>query len=557
MRTAAIRRRPALVAALAVFAVGALALGLAQHPTPLPLARGKAIQAARHSPFGRRALRSDWTSISVTPIDSHMDRVSFFEGRRALAQVAVNRQGEVVQAIDFRGLSVPYGAWIAYLPGMLIGLSALFVLMAGVAPVRRMRNLDVLASISLLAPVVLLQRRYVDASVLAAVPGLGYLMIRCLRRAFGSPAPAGPSVPLLDLLTADWEGHRRVRLLRFLFAVLALVFLMVSVSSTDAVDVIYAVMEGATKLVGGVLPYGHMPGDVIHGDTYPLLSYGLYVPIAWLSPVQSVWDSVDIALGVTAMAALGTAWAVFRAVAGRRRERGATRSPEREAAGLRGALTWLSFPPLLISVSSGTTDVVLAAVLVLALLLWRRPAIATGLLAAGAWFKLAPAALLPVRLAPLRGRDMARSLAAIVLVSAPLVALLIVLGGSDGPTAMLHAMSYQLSRGSPQSLWAALGISWLQPVGQAVVLAMVAGAAVRLRREPELADDRVRMAALTGAILIALQLAANYWAFLYLVWVMPAITVALLTEPEQAPVPVRVAVRARLPAEVGPAGATA
>ena len=94
---------------------------------------------------------------------------------------------------------------------------------------------------------------------------------------------------------------------------------MVGVSSPNAVDVIYAVMEGATRLIHGVLPYGHMPGDVIHGDTYPVLSYALYAPLAALAPVRSTWDSVDLALAASVVAgALAAAWALFITVAGGR-----------------------------------------------------------------------------------------------------------------------------------------------------------------------------------------------------------------------------------------------
>ena len=101
-----------------------------------------------------------------------------------------------------------------------------------------------------------------------------------------------------------------------LLVVLALVYVMVGVSSPDAVDVIYAVMEGATTLIHGVLPYGHLPPGIIHGDTYPILSYALYTPLALVAPVSSLWDSVDGGLAVAVLAALVAAWAVFRSVGG-------------------------------------------------------------------------------------------------------------------------------------------------------------------------------------------------------------------------------------------------
>jgi hypothetical protein len=527
-----LRRRPALLVAVAVFLIGALTLEVTQRDPPLPLPRVQAIGAALGSPETAKSLLGvRWNTASVTRLDANFDRVSFFEGGQIVAQVAVRRDGVVTQGESFTARSVPYGDWIAYEPALLIGLSALFVLMAGVAPWRRLRNLDVAATLSLVAPMVLLQKRYIDASVLSAVPGLGYLLARCALMALGSAPRPHPATPLLDVLSAAWDVRRRVRLLRVLAFVLALVFVMVTVASQDPVDVTYAVMEGATKLIGGLLPYGHMPGDVIHGDTYPLLSYALYTPLAWISPVQSTWSSVDAALGASVAAVLGVFFMLFRSAAGVRLSGRWRRAPEQELAGLRAALTWLTFPPLLAVASTGTTDVVLAGMLLLAVLLWRQPSRAAGLLAVGAWFKLAPLALLPVQLAPLRGRRLARALGAIVLVSIPMLALLIALGGSGGPAAMLHAMSYQLLRGSPQSLWSALGIEPIQAIAEAAALALIAGAAVRLHARPDWHRDTRRMAALAGAILIALQLAANYWAFLYLVWVVPLVSLSLLSDP--------------------------
>lgn len=529
---AAIRRRPALITALIVFAVAAVGLGLRSHDTPLPLPQGQAIRIALRSRATSQLLTGTrWNRVTVTPVDSTLDRVSFFDGGQVVAQAAVNRSGAVTQAEGFTSRPVPYGDWIAYQPAVLIGLALLFVLMTAVAPWRRLRNLDVAAAVFLVAPVMLLQRRYVDASVVAAVPGLGYLMVRCIWTALGPPRQRPRSTPVLNVLTSGWDDARRVRLLRIVLLALGLVFLMVTVSSREAVDVAYAVMEGATKLVGGVLPYGHMPGDVIHGDTYPLLSYALYAPLARFWPVYSTWNSVDVVLAATAAAVLAVAWALFRGSAGARATRRAPRAPGHELAGLRAAVAWLAFPPLLAIASTGTSDAVLAALVAFALLLWRRPAWATGLLAAGAWFKLAPLALLPLRLAPLRGRRLSRAVLAIVVVSAPMLALLLALGGLDGPSAMVHAISYQFSRGTPQSFWQALGLQGLQPFGQAAALGLIAAATVRLAVRPSWEGEPARMAALTGGVLIALQLAANYWAFLYLAWAMPAISMSLLSDP--------------------------
>lgn len=513
---------------------------LAIHHSPRPAVPPRlAVSAALRDPQARRALAgSHWTGVAAEALDRRTEHVSFFSHDQIVADVLVQPGGHVVAGVDTRALRVPYGNWVAYQPALVLLFSAVFVLMAGVAPWRRLRNLDVVVALSLVASVLLFQRRYLDPSLLLAALAMVYLLLRCISRALMVERPASPSVPLLTALTPRLSEASRIRWLRVSVAALALVVLMISVSSTDPVDVIYAVMQGATRLVHGVLPYGHMPPGIVHGDTYPIFTYGLYAPVALVAPVTTIWDSVDGGLAVAALAALLSAWAVFRSHAGARLGARLARTSEDEAAGLRAAAAWLAFPPLLITASTGTTDVVLAAMLAVALLLWRRPAACAGMLAAAGWFKLAPFALLPVCLAPLRGRRLGAAVASIVLVSAPLIGLLVALGGVRGPTSMLHAISYQFSRGSEQSFWSALGIAGLQPLGQACVLGLIAGAAMKLRQEPDLARDRARMAALAAAILIALQLAADYWAFLYLVWVMPLVSLSVLGDVRAASMPV-------------------
>ena len=526
------RRVPPLAAGVIVALIAGLTLTLTAHKAPAPVTPRQAIHAALSTPRVKRILSgSQWNRAVAGPIDPKLEQVDFYAGRRIVAAVALERGRTPTQEINYRQAKIPYGDWIAYEPAVLVLLCGLFVLMAGVAPWRRLRNLDVAAVLSLVVPVVMFEHRYVETSALAALPGMVYLMLRCVGRAFSPPAGGtAPSTPLLAAIAPRLGPARRVRWLRALMVVLALVYVMVSISSFDAVDVIYAVMEGATTLIHGVLPYGHMPPGIIHSDTYPILTYALYMPLALVAPVRDIWDSVDAGLAVAALAALAAAWGVFRIFAGARGRVGGSRPVEDEEAGLRAALTLLAFPPLLIAASTGTTDVVLASMLVGAVLLWRRPTACAGMLAVAGWFKLAPFALLPACLAPLRGRRLAWALAAIAVASLPSLALLIALGGLQGVADMIHAVSYQFSRASLQSFPGALGIPGFQPLMEASVLGLIAAGALKLRREPALAADRSRMAALSGAILIGLQISANYWAFLYLAWVIPLAGVTLLAD---------------------------
>ena len=199
------------------------------------------------------------------------------------------------------------------------------------------------------------------------------------------------------------------------------------------------------------------------------------------------------------LAALCAAWAVFRT---RRRGPPAVAlggRPEAEEAGLRAALAWLAFPPLLITASTGTTDVLLAAMLAVAVLLWRRPALCAGMLAIAGWFKLAPFALVPVSLAPLRGRRLVRALAAIALVSLPMLGCSWRSAACTGRRTMLHAdVLPVLARLASSRCGARSGSSGLQPLAQGCVLGLIAGgggeAAARAARS---LHDRLRMAALS------------------------------------------------------------
>jgi hypothetical protein len=60
------------------------------------------------------------------------------------------------------------------------------------------------------------------------------------------------------------------------------------------------------------------------------------------------------------------------------------------------------------------------------------------------------------------------------------------------------------------------------------VLGLVAGAAVRVARDREIAGSPARIAAISACILLALQMSANYWAFLYLMWPLPLLAISLL-----------------------------
>jgi hypothetical protein len=524
----AVRAHAALSTAAAVLVLAWGGLIAVHRSVPLVYPRAAAIAHVESSGLAAPILaKLHWTSAQVVPIDSHLEAVIFYDGPRIVLNSSVTGSGEVLAAVNIARQKVAYGSSVAADPIVLALLAAIFVLMTGVWPLRRLRNLDVLAATGTTIAIVMMNAETPAREIIAAYPALLYLAARCAWRALGPARAPAPSAPLFERLTAGWDAEQRLRVLRLVAIACAVMLTVVGLTSTEVVDVGFAVMQGATAMLHSVLPYGHVP-SVLHGDTYPIASYLLYVPLAYLNPVNSPFDSADWALAVAVLAALAAAVMLWRAVRAPMADPDSGAREAREQAGLRTAVAWLSFPPLFVAVSTGTTDLVLAAVLLAALLQWRRPAAAATVLAAGAWFKVYPLLLLPLSLAAARGKQLVRALAGIALVSAAMVAVLVGLGGIGGIESMWHAMSYQIGRISVHSLWAWIGSVPGQQLAQAATIALLAGAAVRIARDRELARDRARIAALCAAVLLGVQIASGYWSYLYLAWILPFLALSVL-----------------------------
>ncbi len=515
-----------LIAGL-VFVLAAGVLALARATPHLALPRAAAVRALRGDAGVRAALHGARPArIEVMAFDARLDYTDVIVGGRVRLNAEVARDGTVVGVSPQRPGRSGFGSAIANSPWVLALLAASFALMTAVVPLRRRENLDVLLALAFTASVVLYDAQRPQAFMLVTYPLLALLAARCAWRALGPGSVGAPATPLFDALTAGLGPAAQRRLLRLGLLAAGLVTAMVGLSSLHVVDVGYAVMEGATVLLHGTLPYGHIP-DVLHGDTYPLGSYLLYVPLAGLTPVHTAWDDADLTLAVAVAAGLLIAWILQRSAG-----RAVNRGTGDERAGLRAAIAWLCFPAVLLTVSTGTTDVGLAALLLLAVLAWRRPTLASALLGLGAWLKLVPLVLLPPLFAGRRPRTWARMMLALGAVSAPMLALLLALGGTHGVGEMLSAFTFQSARQSTFTPWRLTGAVPVQSLVQAALLALVAGAAVRLWRAPEVAASRTRVAALAAALLLGLQLAASYWDVLYLAWVAPLVALMLCVRAE-------------------------
>jgi hypothetical protein len=465
------------------------------------------VRAALDDAAVRRHLAgSGFTRERVTPIDDRLVRVSFFDGARIVLEAAVAPDGRVTNAILHRPGDARIGGELAQRPLVLALLLALFALASAVAPLRSLRNLDVLALASFAVPLVLMNERLLEAAVYASYPPLAYLCLRCAYIGLRAHGSTGVNRPLV-------RPSRVVQ--RGLLAGAAAALVLLAIPGGLVGDVAFASMAGATNLLNGTLPYGHLPqGELVHGDTYPLLGYAAYVPAALITPVKTAFDQLDGALWVATAFALAAAVAMHR------------------LGGPRLALAWLSFPPVVIAASAGSNDLVAAACIAWAAALFAHSGRSAAALALAGFTKLAPFVVLPVWIARERGGGLRRALLAVGGSIAAVAVWVLALGGLDGIGDMVDAVSFQAERGSLLSLWALTGADAAQVAVQAAVVTLVVAGAVHVRREPR------AVMALAAAVLLGTQLAANYWSYTYLAWAFPLVALALLSgPPRRAPRP--------------------
>jgi hypothetical protein len=344
----------------------------------------------------------------------------------------------------------------------------------------------------------------IGLSVPLVYPFLVYILVRMLLLAFGRGVPREPlalAVPLPWLLSG-------------------LVFLLglrigLNIMNSNVIDVGYAGVIGADKLIHGHLLYGLWPKDNAFGDTYGPLAYYAYVPFRLIFGWSGSWDALPAAHAAAIAFDLLTTGLLY--LLGRR-----LRGP---ALGVVLAYAWAAYPFTLFTLSSNSNDALVSATVVLCLLVISS-APARGLAAALAGLtKFAPFALAPLMLRGVGRRPNERQVAIWIVVFAAtlFVALQPVLMNGDLDYLWRDSIVYQANRVTPFSIWGLWrGLGLAHHVLEAGVVAM-AGllAVVPKRRGP------VEVAALAAAILVALQLTANYWLYPYILWFFPLVCVAV------------------------------
>jgi hypothetical protein len=389
-------------------------------------------------------------------------------------------------------------------------------------------HLDLLVLLGFSISLALFNHAQIGLSVPLVYPFLIYLLARLLLLAFGRGRPRRP-LPLL--VPVPWLAIAVMFLVGFRVGL--------NVTNSNVIDVGYSGVIGADKLLHGHSLYGHWPSDNAAGDTYAPVNYYAYVPF------RAVFSSSfsDPAAHAAAIAFdLLTLLGLF--LLGRQ-----IRGP---TLGVVLAYAWASYPFSLWSLESNTNDSLVACLVVFALLVVRW-APARGIAGALAGMtKFAPLAIGPLLL---RGEGAAwprrRSLVvyvALYLLTLVLVMLPVLL--HSNLSAFWHdTVVYQSSRITPFSVWGLWGgLSLEQHLVQGAAIGLAIAVAFVPRRR-----GLVEIAALGGAVLIALQLAVSYWLYSYVVWFFPLAAAALFgafeqTQEEGLTVPARAPARFRSPA---------
>ena len=462
-------------------------------------------------------------------------QVSFFRGDDEVVQVQVDDRtgavleqwsGDQVAWLMARGYPGAFGRKLNA-PYVWLPLCALFLLpFLDVRRPFRLLHLDLLVLLAFGASHYFFNRGEIGVSALLVYPVLLYLLGRVLLAAFRPRRSAGPLVP-----------HASLTLL-----VVGLVFLTafrigLNVADSNVIDVGYAGVIGADRIADGKQLFG--PGfsdDVQTGDTYGPVNYLLYVPFEQAFPWSGFWDRLPAAHGAAIAFDLLAIGGLL--LLGRRLRRGR----EGTALGVALAYAWVAYPYTAFVLESNSNDTLVAvsclgALLAATIARDRASAAVTAVAVGfGAASKFVTAAL-----APLFCRRSPVVFAASLLV---LLALVVVPFIPDGGVRELYdrTIGYQASRPSPFSVWGQVdSLGWLQDLvkGGAAALALLAAFVPRRR-------DLRQTAALGAAILIAVELTATHWFYLYVVWFVPFVFVALfaahartLREPSEAREPER------------------
>jgi hypothetical protein len=386
----------------------------------------------------------------------------------------------------------------------------------------RIVHLDLLVLLSFGISEAFFNAGEIGTSVPLAYPPLLYLLGRMLWVGFRGPGEGlRPSAPIA------WIAIATVFLLGFRVAL--------NVADSGVIDVGYAGVIGADRITHGEVLWGSgaFPSDNSFGDTYGAFNYYAYVPFELLLPWSGSWDDLPAAHASAIFFDLAAVGGLF--LLGRRLRPG-RRGTE---LGVLLAFAWVAYPFTGYALQSNSNDTLVAALLIWALVLFASPIKRGGLLGLAALTKFAPLALVPLFAAGERGlawwaegdrrerlrRPSVRPLAMFSIAFGAAAALMLALPAVDPGLATFYnrTVGSQLDRTSPFSVWGQEGsLEWLQTVVKALAVGLALVVAFVPRRR-----TLTQIAALVAAVLIAVQLTAEHWFYLYIPWFLGPLLAAL------------------------------
>ncbi|HEX4838706.1 MAG TPA: glycosyltransferase 87 family protein [Solirubrobacteraceae bacterium] len=388
----------------------------------------------------------------------------------------------------------------------------------------RLLHLDLLVLLSFSVSLAFFNHGRIYASTPLAYPPLVYLLVRMLllaRVGRHSPDRADPK-PIRLLVPAPWLAVGVVFLIGFRVGL--------NVTDSNVIDVGYAGVIGAQRIVHDKVLYGGYPTDNEHGDTYGPVNYEAYVPFQRVFGWSGRWDDLPAAHAAAIVFDLLAVALLF--LLGRR-----VRGP---ALGIALAYAWVSYPFTLFTLESNSNDSLVAALVLVALLAcsprWRVASSSPvrGVFAALAGLtKFAPLALAPLLCTHgLAGIARARRVLAVALFAGAFLLTAAIVSVPALTHDSLHTIfqrtfAYQADRESPFSIWGLYGgkpsLEYVQAAVQGAALALAVSVAILPRRA-----DLVGLAATAAAVLVAVQLGIDHWFYLYIPWFFGLAMLALL-----------------------------
>jgi hypothetical protein len=394
-----------------------------------------------------------------------------------------------------RGIPGQFGRAVNH-PLVWIALCAAFAAPFARRPLR-MLHLDLAVVLAFSVSYAFFGAARLGVSVPSAYPLLLYLLARMLWLGFH----ARPGPPLRLALGPDALLYGLVALVGFR--------VVLNIVNGNVIDVGYAGVIGGDRLLSGDGLYGGFPADNPRGDTYGPLAYAAYVPFVLLFGWGGTWDDLPAAHAAALafdLACIAGMWIAGRRLGGR-------------TLGLLLAYLWAACPFTLLVLNSGANDALVGALVLGAWLCLDRPATRGVLAVVAGLTKFAPLALVPLFVA--YGRR--RWLSALAAATAGAIVMAPVVLGPGLSRFWDRTLGFQSGRSSPFSIWGLYdGLDWLQPVATVAAVALALAVAVVPRRR-----DAITVASLGAAVLIALQLTVTHWFYLYLVWFLPLLLIAL------------------------------